>query len=117
MSHLIKLSVLAASLALYSTTALAFSGDPEAGAEKAKTCTSCHGKEGVAVSDQYPNLAGQHADYLVQALHEYQTGQRKSAIMKQFASGLSDQDIEDIAAYFASQDRVLDSLKGHRQGD
>ncbi len=117
MKHMIKLSLLAVSLACFSGGALAASGNPEAGAKKAVTCQACHGKTGVAIADQYPNLAGQYADYLVQVLHEYKTGQRDNAIMKGFADQLSEQDIEDIAAFFAQQDPVLDDLKGHLQGD
>ncbi|HEX7342306.1 MAG TPA: cytochrome c [Rhodanobacteraceae bacterium] len=80
------------------------------------TCEACHGKYGIAVAPQYPDLAGQHADYIVQALHEYKDGQRQNAIMKGMASQLSDQDMREIAAYFAAQKTPLSSLKHHIQG-
>lgn len=115
MRNAITLTLLAASLAFMSTTAVA-AGDPVAGAKKAVPCEACHGKHGVAVTPQYPDLAGQYADYIVQALHEYKDGQRKNAIMKGFASQLSQQDMEDIAAYFAQQKPVLDDLEGNIQG-
>jgi cytochrome c553 len=88
----------------------------KAGQKKAVTCEACHGKHGVSVSPQYPNLAGQYADYIVQVLHEYKDGQRQNAIMKGMASQLSDEDMRDIAAYYSAQKPVLDNLKHHIQG-
>lgn len=117
MKNVIKLPLLAASLALFSTAALAASGNAEDGAKKAVPCQACHGKTGIAIADQYPDLAGQYADYIVQVLHEYKTGQRDNSIMKGFVSQLSKQDMEDLAAYFAQQKPALDDLKGHIQGD
>lgn len=116
MKNAITLSLLAASLAFVSTAALA-SGDPVAGAKKAVQCEACHGKHGIAVAPQYPDLAGQYADYIVQVLHEYKDGQRQNAIMKGFASQLSDQDMQDIAAYFSQQENSpLDNIKHDIQG-
>lgn len=91
-------------------------GNVAAGAKKAATCEACHGKQGIAIAPIYPDLAGQYADYIVQVLHEYKDGQRDNAIMKGMASQLSEQDMHDIAAYFASQKPVLDDLKHHIQG-
>lgn len=86
-------------------------GDKAAGEEKAVTCVACHGAGGGApISPQYPILAGQYADYLSQALQQYQNGQRKNAIMTGLAAGLSEQDIEDLAAYFASQGSPLRAI-------
>ena len=56
----------------------------------------------------YPNLAGQHEDYLVKALADYRAGRRTNAIMAPMAANLSDQDIEDLAAWYASQDGLKD---------
>jgi cytochrome c553 len=79
-------------------------GDAAAGKEKAaQVCASCHGAEGNSTDPQYPRLAGQYASYLVQALREYKEGDRKNPIMLGFASGLSEADIENLAAWFASQ--------------
>lgn len=86
-------------------------GDAVAGAAKAKSCTACHGTQPNATQDpQNPRLAGQYADYIARALHEYQNGDRKNSIMKGMAANLSDQDIDDIAAYFASQPSKLHDL-------
>jgi len=81
------------------------SGDPEAGAKKAaaKGCPACHGAKGVSVSPEFPNLAGQQEDYLVASLNHYKDGKRKNPIMQPQAAGLTERDVEDIAAYFASQ--------------
>src|SRR2546421_9084329 len=81
------------------------SGDAEAGGAKAaQVCAACHGPDGNRPSapDQ-PVLAGQYADYLAKALHDYKTGRRNNPIMKGFAAQLSRQDMEDLAAWFSSQ--------------
>ena len=74
----------------------------------AKACVTCHGADGAKPStpDQ-PILAGQHYDYLVRALTDYKTGARTNPIMKGFASQLSPKEIEDLAAWFASQKSPL----------
>lgn len=77
-------------------------GDVEAGAEKAATCAACHGADGISQIVTYPILAGQYPSYLTQALKSYRDGTRQNAIMAGFAGALSDQDIADLAAYFAS---------------
>jgi cytochrome c553 len=66
-------------------------------------CASCHGPDGVAITDDYPTLAGQHADYLEQAIKAYRKGTRQNAIMNGFAATLKDEDISAIAHYFAAQ--------------
>jgi len=68
----------------------------------AQLCTSCHGKDGIAVVAMYPSLAGQHQDYLVRALEEYQNGGRKNPIMKGFAANLKPADIAEIARFFSA---------------
>lgn len=90
--------------ALVATNARA-GGNAEKGKQKAaQVCVACHGADGNKPSapDQ-PVLAGQYYDYLVRALTDYQLGSRTNPIMKGFASQLSKQDIEDVAAWFASQ--------------
>jgi len=103
-------------LAFASAQVLA-TGNIENGKQKAATCFACHGADGNSVDPQYPRLAGQYDAYLVQVLHEYKDGQRNNAIMKGMDATLSDQDIEDISAYFSSLPTKLDTLKGHIQGD
>lgn len=103
--------VLIAALSLVAAAALA-GGDPDAGEQKAATCVACHGAGGAApISPQYPILAGQYADYLAHALSQYKTGVRANAIMTGLAAALSEDDIEDLAAYFASQDSPLRTLE------
>ena len=106
-------------LVLASTLALAANPDIEAGKAKAVVCQACHGADGNAgVDPQYPRLAGQYADYLARSLHEYKNGGRKNAIMQGFVATLSDQDITNVSAYFASlPDAKLTNLAGRVQGD
>lgn len=80
-------------------------GDTSAGQQKATACIACHGAEGKGSVPLYPNLAGQNAPYLAHALHTYKKGERsggQAEVMKAFVAGLSDEDIEDLAAYYAS---------------
>lgn len=89
----------------------AFADDaPQTGQQKAQACAACHGANGISTSDQFPILAGQYKDYIAQALHEYKNGQRTNPIMKGMASGLSDQDIKDLAEYFSSLPGPLGTL-------
>jgi len=81
-----------------------WAGDAAAGKKSAALCASCHGTNGVATMPAYPNLAGQNEPYLVSALRSYRDKQRSggmSAIMQMQAAKLSDEDIDNIAAYFA----------------
>jgi cytochrome c553 len=73
-------------------------------AKAAQVCAACHGPDGNKPSDPtQPVLAGQYYDYLVRALTDYKVGRRNNPIMKGFAGQLSRQEIEDLAAWFASQ--------------
>lgn len=73
----------------------------------AAVCVACHGDNGVGITGQYPTLAGQHADYLEQALIEYRKGGRKNPIMGTFASQIKEEDIRVIAEYYARQKPTL----------
>ena len=78
----------------------------EAGAEKSETCRGCHGIEGyknVYPTYKVPKLAGQSKEYLVIALKAYQSGERTHPTMRSQAASLSDEDIENIADFFAGQ--------------
>ncbi len=78
------------------------------GEEVAQACIACHGEKGVSPDpNAYPHLAGQHADYLARALHDYQEGRRKNQVMNAMAANLSDADIEAVADYFARQDGLI----------
>jgi cytochrome c553 len=88
----------------FGTPTLSTSAAPVGNAPvKATLCASCHGKNGVGITTDYPNLAGQHADYIARALVEYAHGDRKNPIMPNFVVGLSDSDIEEISNYYARQ--------------
>lgn len=107
-------------LAMFVASAPAFAkGDAEAGKTKAAPCQACHGPDGNAgIDPQYPRLAGQYADYIAKALHEYKSDDRKNPIMKGFATTLSDADIDDLAAYFSSlPGGKLTDLHGHIGGE
>ena len=85
-----------------STQSLA--GDPSAGKEKSAVCAACHGPDGNSPLPENPKIAGQYADYLELALQEYRSGVRPNPIMAGMAAALTDEDIADLAAYFASQE-------------
>jgi cytochrome c553 len=89
-------------------------GNPVAGKQKSQVCQSCHGVDGNSTNPMYPRLAGQYPDYIVQALSEYKSGERKNPIMSGFASSLSERDMQDIASYFASQKSVLGAIQRFR---
>lgn len=76
-------------------------GNPEAGKAKAQVCFACHGTDGNGASPDFPKIAGQYQDYLVQALSAYKAGSRSNPIMGGQAQALSKQDIKDLAAYFS----------------
>jgi cytochrome c553 len=84
-------------------------GNAEAGRTIAsQVCAACHGPEGnKPTAPENPILAGQHQDYLAKALKDYKSGKRNNPIMKGFAATLSTQDIENLAAWFASQKSSL----------
>lgn len=81
----------------------ALPGDIARGESKAISCAACHGVDGNAADPQYPNIAGQHQDFIARQLKLYKSGERDNAIMMGFASMLSSQDMRDLGAYFASQ--------------
>lgn len=99
----VRLSLLAALGFAIAVPAAQAAGDPAAGQEKSATCTACHGPDGNSPTTQYPTIAGQHAGYLVKQLKEFKEGIRVNAIMQGMAAPLSEQDMEDLAAYYESQ--------------
>ncbi|HVX04364.1 MAG TPA: cytochrome c [Rhodanobacteraceae bacterium] len=108
-------SLLAVSIVLAFGSASA-KGNAAAGKTKAAACAACHGADGNGIAPNYPALAGQYQDYIQQVLHEYKDGQRTNAIMNGMASPLSDQDIDDLAAYFSSLPGKLSDLHGKISG-
>lgn len=99
-----KFVVIAATCALFgSVTAALAAGDATAGKAKSTTCAACHSADGNSVNPQYPKLAGQSADYLLKQLQDYKSGARANPIMAGMVAPLSPQDMEDLAAFYASQ--------------
>lgn len=99
-----KFVVIAATCALFgSATAALAAGDATAGKAKSTTCAACHSADGNSVNPQYPKLAGQSADYLLKQLQDYKSGARANPIMAGMVAPLSPQDMEDLAAFYASQ--------------
>ncbi len=78
-------------------------GDAAAGTSKAASCAACHGPGGNSVNPMWPKLAGQHAVYIVKQLKTFKSGARKDPMMTPMAMPLSDQDMENLGAYFASE--------------
>ncbi len=81
-------------------------GDAAAGQSKAAVCSACHGADGKAIQPAYPNLAGQHASYIAKQLTEYRDGERVNALMSGQAANLSDEDIQDLAAYYSEMTKI-----------
>ena len=89
-------------LILFFITAVSHAGDPEAGKAKSLTCAACHGGKGISPVESYPNLAGQKEQYLVAQMIAFRDGIRENAQMTPMVSGLSDEDIANLAAYYTS---------------
>jgi cytochrome c553 len=95
-------------------------GDAAAGKQRAAACASCHGADGLSANDTWPNLAGQNAAYLARILAAYKSGDQKDVAMTPLAQGLSNADIQNLAAHYAglsckapaNETRVGDASKG-----
>ena len=83
----------------------ALKGDAAAGKAKSATCLACHGADGNSPNPIWPKLAGQHQGYLVKQLADFKAGARKNDLMTPMVMPLSEQDMVNLAAYFASQDQ------------
>lgn len=93
-----------------SNTAAYATGDVVAGEEKSTLCASCHGDDGNSITGAWPNLAGQQQNYLLKQMQDFQQGEaggRYSATMTALVTDLTQQDMEDIAAYYASQTPII----------
>ena len=93
-------SILATALSVSAFGALA--GDIAAGKARSMSCAGCHGANGISNSPMWPNLAGQKEAYLASQLQMFKDGRRANAMMSPMAKGLSDADIANLAAYYAS---------------
>ncbi len=74
---------------------------------QAAPCAACHGQNGRGTTPDYPNIGGQHADYIAQALNDYRLGKRKNPVMAPFAQQLTREDIEVLAEYFSEQEGLV----------
>ena len=81
----------------------AHAGDAEAGKAKSVTCAACHGGDGNSMAPTFPKIAGQGERYLIKQITDIRDGNRSAPAMAPFVTGLSDEDIADLSAYFASQ--------------
>lgn len=96
-----KLNRLMIMIALCLCAGPALAADAAAGKAKAAVCVACHGPEGISSNPLWPNLAGQKDQYLIKQMKAFRDGERKDPVMAPMAAGLSDADIENLAAYYA----------------
>ena len=94
---------LAAPVSAQEGASAAAAGSVDAGRAKSATCAACHGVDGNSVTPDWPSLAGQHPSYIVRQLEAFKSGDRQNVTMMPFAQMLSEQDMLDVAAYFAAQ--------------
>jgi cytochrome c553 len=87
---------------LVAAPAFAANGDAEVGRKKSEPCKACHGEAGISATPEFPNLAGQHQDYLMHAINHYKNGKRKNPIMQGQVANLTPRDIADLTAYYSS---------------
>ncbi len=100
-----------------STSAKAiYAGDVKAGQEKSAMCVSCHGADGNSPVPTYPKLAGQSANYMAKQLADFKSGDRVDPVMAGMVAALSEQDMHDLAAYFAVQAPTAGQAEGSDLG-
>jgi len=93
------------------------SGDPVTGKEKSQLCQGCHGEVGISLEGMAPKLAGQYGKYIAKQVRNFQSGTRTHQIMSAVAATVSDDDLADIAAYFASQEKMKGSGSNNKGGE
>ncbi|MEN8132655.1 MAG: c-type cytochrome [Pseudomonadota bacterium] len=99
-----KSTVMLSAILLVMSSGMAMAGgDAAAGKAKAAACAACHGANGKSTNPLYPNLAGQHEPYLAKSIKAYKAGDRGDPTMKAMVAPLSDGDIANLAAHYASQ--------------
>jgi len=99
---IVLLSALCLSASAFAPSAFG-EGSAEAGQAKSSTCVACHGVDGNSVNPEWPTIAGQHSEYIVKQLKAFKSGARQNPLMSPMAAGLSEADMDDLAAYFSSQ--------------
>ena len=111
-----KIIIILASLLITSlSNPIIAAGDAEAGQAKTATCMGCHGLAGNSTIPNFPKLAGQGETYILKQLQYFKSGERENAMMAGVASMLSDQDMEDISAYYSIQTISENSAKGSEE--
>ena len=100
MKNLLKLSLTL--LCLTAPTVSVAAGDPALGKSKSALCAACHGADGISATDIWPNLKGQKYGYLVKQIKAFRDGSRQDPSMQPMVAALSDEDIENLAAYYSS---------------
>ncbi len=85
----------------------------ERGREASAVCAACHGQNGVSMNPEWPSLAGQHESYLLHSLRQYKSGARQNAIMAGQVTMLSDDELRDLAAFYAAQVGLFTPTPGH----
>ncbi|WP_394173780.1 c-type cytochrome [Thalassotalea litorea] len=95
-----KLTLALAASVVFAAPAMA--ADIEAGKAKSAVCAACHGAKGISAVPMYPNLAGQKEAYIAKQLKDFKAGTRKDPVMAPMAMPLTDEDIANLSAYYAS---------------
>lgn len=96
-----KKTLLIILFAILMTHGYVYAADMDAARAKATVCAACHGPKGISTNPLWPNLAGQHDQYLAKQLKAFREGSRKDPMMSPQAAGLSDADLDNLAAYFS----------------
>ena len=103
MNILVRILIPAFLISLMAPSLLFAQGDAAAGQAKSALCGTCHGADGNSVLSVNPKLAGQNAKYLVKQMMDFKSGARPGPVMVAMIASVSEQDMQDIAAYYASQ--------------
>jgi cytochrome c553 len=115
--HLVLLASSVVSLASMPVMAAEAAAEKQTAAQIVSTvCAACHGTDGNSAITANPKLAAQHPEYLVKQLTEFKSGKRANAVMSGMAAGLSDDDMKNLAAYFATQNLKLGQAKTNGKG-
>jgi cytochrome c553 len=103
--------VIFVTILLLSSFTLAAAGDPGRGKGMTQLCAACHGPSGNSLAGAFPNIAGQHPKYLLKQLRDIKSGERSAPLMAGQLNSISDSNLEDIAAYYAAQEREVGTTK------
>ena len=107
-----------ATIALLGSASLSLAaGNPEAGEEKAALCAGCHGDDGNAAAPIFPKLAGQHGRYLIKQLYDFRSLKRVEPTMNAMAEPLTDEDVLDLAAFYASKKISTEEAAPNKAGE